>query len=274
MRLRTSLFLHLLPLGLLVATALLVTLPLTSALEAGLVGPPSVEPAPRPPAEPGRAPLEEPRLRALLGLPAPSLAVDAPVARSTSPFAGRLLGTLSSSLRERSVATILLPSGRARSVWEGDQVLDAEVLEIERQAVVLRRHGVTERLELHPPPAIASTTLVQPLVTTVSANDFTVSRAEVLSRMSDLYALSRGVRVTPAFRDGLPIGFRFAGVAPDSAAATLGLQSGDVIRRVNGRPIDSMQQILALAASLEHLPQVDLELERAGQVVTHRYRLN
>jgi len=191
---------------------------------------------------------------------------------SLAPFPARLLGTLSSTLRERSVATLLMTSGRARSVWEGDLVLDAEVVEIERDAIVLRRGATLQRLTMREGPRSPSTPTAW--VVPMSVNEFAVSRAEVMTRLGDLYGLSREVQVVPAFRDGVPIGFRFARVGADSPATSLGLKSGDMIRAVNGQPLDSMQRLLSLVASLERTTQVDLEVERAGQVLTHHYRLN
>lgn len=269
MRLRTSLLLHVGPFAVLAIMAVLVTLPLTTWLEVDLTWPGDLTPAIPTPTREARPPLEEPRLRALLGLHPPVPA--APVVVSRVPFAGRLLGTLTSTAHERSMASLALTSGEVRTVWEGDRLADAEIISIERGAVVLSRNGSHERLELHPIPAIATP---RPVVAAVSVNDYRVSRAEVLRRMSDLYALSREVRVVPAFRDGQPIGFRFAGITPDSPAAQLGLQSGDVIRSVNGKPMDSVERVLALAASLSSVGEVQLELERAGQPLTHRYRLD
>jgi general secretion pathway protein C len=275
MRLRTTIFLHLGPLAALTAAALLLALPLTTALEVELAAPSF---APEVTREDRRAPapaLEEPRLRALLGLT--HLPVPAPPAQSHAPFAGRLLGTLCAAEPSRSLASVALPSGRVQTVREGELVLDAEVVAIERLALVLSRHGALERVGLGSGSIPAMSTIAPgapPAITQLSAIDYRVSRTEVLARMSDLYSLSRGVRVVPAFRDGLPVGFRFATIAGDSPAARLGLESGDLIRAVNGKPLDSVQQVLALAASLERVPEVEIELERAGRVLTHRYRLD
>ncbi|MBL8919060.1 MAG: PDZ domain-containing protein [Myxococcaceae bacterium] len=270
MRLRTSLLLHVGPLALLAIVAVLVTLPFTTWLEAELA-PPIITSAPALSGA-GREvapPLDAPRLHALLGLsttPRPGPIVLA----SRVPFAGRLLGTLSARAREESMASFVLPTGETDTVWEGDQVADAEVVSIERGAVVLLRNGSLERVALRPTGPVTPI----PAIQAVSAHDYRVSRTEVLRRMSDLYALSREVRIVPAFRDGLPIGFRFAGIAADSPVAQLGLQSGDVIRAVNGQPMQSVQQVLALAASLERAGEVRIELERSGQPLTHRYQLD
>lgn len=270
MRLRTSLTLHFAPF--LAVLAVLIVAPLTTGLEVVLASlPEQATPAVAPPPV-GATQLPGPRLGELFGLPLrPETPLPLPSA-SLAPFPARLLGTLSSSLRERSVATLLMTSGRARSVWEGDVVLDAEVIAIERDAIVLRRGDSLQRLTMREGPPIPYTPSAW--VVPMAANEFVVSRAEVMSRLGDLYGLARGVQVIPAFRDGLPIGFRFARVGPDSPATTLGLKSGDVIRAVNGQPLDSMQRLLSLVATLERTSQVDLEVERAGQVQTHHYRLN
>jgi general secretion pathway protein C len=272
MRLRASLTLRFLPLFVLAVVAFLVVEPLMTGLEVTLQGtPPPASPLAPPPS--AHAPqLPWARLGELLGLPLSSGPRSDLPPPSPTPLPARLLGTLSSSRRERSVAALLLSSGRTISVWEGDVVLDAEVVEIEREAIVLRRGATLQRLAMRDGPAIPST--LTAWVVPMSVNEFVVSRAEVMSRLGDLYSLSREVHVVPAFRDGHPIGFRFARVGADSPATTLGLKSGDVIRAVNGQPLDSMQRLLSLVAALERTTQVDLEVERAGQVLTHHYRFN
>lgn len=270
MRLRTSLLLHVGPLALLALVAVLFTLPCTTWLDVELAEPAHLTSEPTPPSlgrEPARG-LDEPRLRALLGLSATATPPPAASA-SRSPFPARLLGTLSANVREQSMASFLLPSGEVDTVWEGDRVADAEVVSVERGVVTLLRNGALERVELR--PAVAGPI---PVITPMAANAYRVSRAEVMRRMSDLYTLSREVRIVPAFRDGQPIGFRFAGIAADSSVAQLGLQSGDVIRSVNGQPMQSVQQVLALAASLDRVGEVRIELERSGQPLTHRYQLD
>ncbi|MBL8933568.1 MAG: hypothetical protein JNM69_03390 [Archangium sp.] len=270
MRLRTSLFLHVLPWALLALTAWLVVTPVGALLEERLAVS-VVEPVlPAPQVTREQATLSEQRVYALLGLPLPRAPEFVSTPRALPPFGAKLLGTLSSSLRDRSVATLLLPTGRAVSVWEGDQVLGAEIVEIARNSITIRRANLLEELSIHRPASIPSIAFVTP----VTAQDYAVSRTELMTRLGDLYSLSKEVRVMPAFRDGQAIGFRFAGLAPDSAVAKLGLKTGDVIRSINGQPLDSMQRVLGLVGALEHTPEVLVQIEREGQLLTHRYRLN
>lgn len=268
MLLRTSLFLQVLPWAGLALVAWVLVSPIGALLEERLAVPMAAPVLPPPSAPRDQTPLSEPRVYALLGLPTPRAPVTPQ--RVLPPFSAKLLGTLSSSLRERSVATLLLPTGRAVSVWEGDQVLDAEIVEIARNHITLRREGLLEDLSMHPTASILSIAFVTP----ITAQDYAVSRAEVMTRLGDLYSLSKEVRVLPAFRDGQPIGFKFQGLAPDSAVAKLGLKAGDVIRSINGQPLDSMQRVLGLAAALERTPEVLVQVEREGQLLTHRYRLD
>jgi len=257
------------------ALAVLVVAPMTLALEVELESLPVGSARPLVPAHHRPRSLDTSRVGTLLGLPpgdepGPHAELQPPAA----PFPARLLGTLSSPVRERSVASLLLPSGRARSVWEGDEVLDAEVVAIARDAIVIRRAGALQRLTVRAPEALPAITSRARAVTQAGPAAFVVSRADVLRRLGDLYGLSREVQLVPAFRDGLPIGFRFVRIAPESAIAALGLQPGDVVRAVNGQPLDSMQRLLALAATLDRPTQLDLELERGDARLTHHYRLD
>ena len=55
--------------------------------------------------------------------------------------------------------------------------------------------------------------------------------------------------------------------------STLGLQKGDVIRSVNGKPLDSVQAALAALQLIDTSSELTVELDRGGQSVTRRLRI-
>jgi general secretion pathway protein C len=259
-----------LTLSLLALAALALALPSSEVMRVQLEPLTPWDPPAAPPVETGALTLARPRLHHLFGLTEAEAHTPPPPRPPRTPFAARLLGTMTSSVPGHSAATLLLPSGRATTAWEGEWLLDAQIVTIAHQFITLRRDGVDEFLYMQgastPPPGPAP----------IRALDgrLAVSRAEVLSRLSDLPQLSSEVRVVPAFKDGRPIGFRLFAAKPEWAPGQLGVQSGDVLRAVNGQPLDSMQRVLALSALLERGGDVELELERGGQVIHQRYRLD
>jgi general secretion pathway protein C len=268
---RTTMLVQLLLVVALMACAHALVAPLNEAVRLELESTePTVASIARP-APPPTTRWHQERLHHLLGLVEKPPAIS-PV-RPFEPFQGRLLGTLTSSRVGHSVASLLLPSGRAVSAFEGAHVLDATILHIDRNHITLRRGEKEELLFLNTSvPSLPG--LPRPLARALSATEFSVSRAQVLGRLSNLMQLSSEVRVVPAFKDGQAIGFRIFAARPGWAPGELGVQSGDVIRAVNGQALESVQRIIELSSQLAQAGSIDLELERGGQRVHHHYRLD
>ena len=87
--------------------------------------------------------------------------------------------------------------------------------------------------------------------------------------MADFSALSRQIQIEPADGGGV----RVLAIAGRSLFARLGIQTGDVIRRVAGHSIDTVDGAAAAYGVLASSRSVAVELERRGAVVRLRYRL-
>jgi len=60
-------------------------------------------------------------------------------------------------------------------------------------------------------------------------------------------------------------GFQMKKVTPDSLYSRLGLRAGDVLRSVNGAPIDSPEQLMVLYRQLSEGGQGQVEVLREGR---------
>ncbi|MDX2011598.1 MAG: hypothetical protein SFW67_15465 [Myxococcaceae bacterium] len=249
-------------------TAVAIVVPCNEALRSALA--PVAQPGPAPALMVSDPPphLDAPRVRHLLGFGDEAPVVGVTPRAPPTPFEARLLGTLRSSVPGQSIATLLLPSGKTTSAWEGEWVLGAQVVAIDHTSITVRRDDRDEIVSVGVRAAEA------PRSRAVGKVDFTVSRATVRERMANLMQLSSEVRVVPAFKDGVAVGFRLFAARPDWAPGQLGVQSGDLIRSVNGQPLDSVERVMALTTLLERGGDLDLELERAGTLFHQRYRLD
>lgn len=192
-------------------------------------------------------PLDAQRLGKLFGfhgLPPPPAAAEVPL----TPLPLRLLGTLRG---ETSLAAITTNT-RTLTVSVGDVVLGVEIVSIEQSTVIVRRDSRLERLGfgLAPPPTIGPPRLTRELV-----------RQTMLNPTS----LLQDVRMMPVFADGKWSGVRAIHVADGSLVASLGLKRGDVLRAVNGVPLDNLERVMNLYQQLSTTRRFDVELERNGQ---------
>ncbi len=217
-------------------------------------------------------PVDAERLRGLLGL-APAQPAFRPVT-VLARLDARVLGTLVSRDLALSMASIQRGTARPVSVWPGDFIEDAQVLAIERESVIVTRgDGSVERLVMGPPnqtPLAAAPAWIRES----GPGEFTLSRRAVIEHLQDFNELARDARVVPAFVDGRLAGFKVLWLRPDSLTAKLGVQAGDVIRAVNGQPLDTVQRVLELASRIDSAPAFELDLDRRGTPVRRTWRLN
>jgi general secretion pathway protein C len=197
----------------------------------------------------------------------------------------KLLGTLMGAHPSATFASVYEgPSRRTRSVWTGDELLGARVLAIERTRVLLRNG---ERLEFIGPvsdtgtgprastpstPAEPTSTL-HVAIRQVGPRDYELSRQDLESALANLNQVTTQARIIPAFRDGQPQGFKLFSIRPDSLFARLGLRNGDVLHRINGLPLDSVERGLEAFQKLREAPRIELEVERDGQPVRQTYSM-
>ncbi|MFQ5754651.1 MAG: type II secretion system protein N [Acidiferrobacterales bacterium] len=144
---------------------------------------------------------------------------------------------------------------------------------------IIQRRGRTEALLLEDVAAsLGDTTLAstpaapaQPGIRAQGGNSFAVDREFVRTEL----------RNPDIFRQALIVpnaggGFLVRQIQPGSVYAKLGLQVGDVIRKVNGRRINSANEALQLyqqLGGLEQVGAVQLEVMRAGRIEQLEYSI-
>jgi hypothetical protein len=100
----------------------------------------------------------------------------------------------------------------------------------------------------------------------------------VLERKGLLVILDQGLgrvlarlKLSPAMQGGRFEGFRVSAIDPAWSGANL--QLDDVLLRLNGQPIERPEQAQLAFESLRVASEVALELKRAGEKMTLRYRI-
>lgn len=150
-----------------------------------------------------------------------------------------------------------------------------EVSEIHRDGMIVRLGDQEELLELAlnekaPAPAAAPGAASQ---TPGAPLRKVIDRREVEHAMSDLPKLLTQARAVPNMVNGALSGFRIDYIAPASFYEKIGIQSGDVLQRVNGVDIRDPATMLNLLQQLKNEQVVKLDMVRNNQRSTVTYEL-
>ncbi len=246
------------------------------------------------------------RLAKLTGLPVPKPEVEVrePVASaadmSSAPIKSglrvKLLGTLvSEDNAQWSIASIQdVVSLKSTTYMVEDLIQGAKILEIERARVIVLNNNRREFIDGTP----GDGTAVAPMPLTVAAapvrngndgappsqvlgagiiqkseNDYDIPKEEIAKTLSNLNDVAMQARIVPAFKDGVAQGFKLFSIRPDSIYTKIGIQNGDVIKRINGLDMNSPEKALEIYGKLKDSARIDIEVERNGAAVRKTYNV-
>jgi general secretion pathway protein C len=80
-------------------------------------------------------------------------------------------------------------------------------------------------------------------------------------------------RIVPAFKDGQSEGFKLFSIRPDSIYTKIGVQNGDVIKRINGYDLNSPEKALEIYSKLKEASRIDIEIDRNGTSLSKTYTI-
>ena len=206
----------------------------------------------------------------------------------------KLLGTLvSEGFPQWSAASIQdVVTLKANTYMIDDRVQGALVVDIERLRVIVINNNRKEfidatpgdasgvppppapvisakGIDTGPPPSVALGAGVKQL----SDNDYEIPRAEIDKTLANLNDVAMQARIVPAFKDGVAQGFKLFSIRPDSIYSKIGVQNGDVIKRINGFDLNSPEKALEIYSKLKEAGRIDIEIERNGAAVRKTYNV-
>jgi general secretion pathway protein C len=207
----------------------------------------------------------------------------------------RLRGTIISPQSNQSYAILETIKTRQQDLYRvGDQIDDAELVEVAPEEIHLLRDGTVEKLKIvdtdtgstsNAQPALrnprqqrATRTAPKPetskIAQAVGANRFIVNREVLNQDISDLYSLMSQVHVQPFLKDNQPHGFRVSSVQPNGVFYQLGIRNNDVVVKLNGVAVRQPDDIMGLYRQIQELDTVTVEVERRGRPMTLTYSLH
>lgn len=254
-----------------IATAVTVALVLAAAYQLAywtwvFVAPPRTAPA-----GPAAAEVDLAAIARLFGAAPPGPSAGA------SPSGLRLKGVVAPTPGVAASAIFSTGAGRDIAVFVGRDVQPGVKLsEVHPDHVVVTRAGAGERIDLEVPRSAATRPGAAParaggfrINVARSGNAFTLSKKELDEALRDPHQLN----YLGALGNPPGGGVRMEQAPPGSLAQKLGLQPGDVIRRVNGQAIQSQGDLARLYTQFNSLSQVQAEVQRGGTTVQLSYSL-
>lgn len=188
----------------------------------------------------------------------------------------RLKGVVAPTPGVAASAIFSAGSGRDVSVFVGRDIQPGvKLAEVHPDHVIVSRAGVDERIDLEARRSVATRQTAPGrqvgfrLNVARSGNTFTLSKKELDQALGDPSQLSYlGALGTPPGG-----GVRMEHAPAGSLAQKLGLQPGDVIRKVNGQTVASQGDLARLYTQFNSLSQVQAEVQRGGMTVHLSYSL-
>ncbi|MFP2932028.1 type II secretion system protein GspC [Pyxidicoccus sp. 3LG] len=197
----------------------------------------------------------------------------------------KLLGTLVAGDAQWSLASVQdLETQRARSIMVGDDLMGSRILSIERERIIVSANGREEFIDgdaasgvpMPQAPALTRNVPSAPAgpesgIRAVSEHAYEIPNEELQGSLARMDQLLTQARALPAIEDGKPVGFKLAAIKPNSLFTKIGLQNGDVLKRINGMTLDAPDRILEVFTKLREAKHIELDISRGGSPVRKVY---
>ena len=190
----------------------------------------------------------------------------------------RLKGVVAPTPGVSASAIFSTGSGRDISVFVDREISPGVTLsEVHPDHVILSRGGVRERIDIDAPRALASAPAsrngIRPgfrlNVSKSGANSYAISRKELDDALRDPNQLNYLGQLGAPTGQGVKLEAAPAG----SLAQKLGLQPGDIVKKVNGQAIASTGDLARLYTQFATLSLIQAEVQRGGNAVQLSYTI-
>jgi len=119
------------------------------------------------------------------------------------------------------------------------------------------------------PPPLAKE--LEGSVRKLGPNKWEIQRSALNKVLTNTHLLARSARIVPSMRNGKPNGFKLYAIRPGSIYSLIGMQNGDTINAVNGRPMTTPDKALEVYTKVRNASHLSISFTRRGQTKTHDY---
>lgn len=154
-----------------------------------------------------------------------------------------------------------------------EPIKSALIVKILRGKIVLRQDGKDHVLEMEEVAETEKTGPSRAHQSSGSGKTVTVARADVTNSLRNINKLLTQVRIRPHLSHGRPDGFMLSYISRGSLFSKLGLQRGDIIKRLNGKTINTPEDAFSFYKALESGSTLSLDIVRKGTPRTINYTI-
>ncbi|MGD9010428.1 MAG: type II secretion system protein GspC [Desulfobacteraceae bacterium] len=185
----------------------------------------------------------------------------------------KLWGTVTGT-EEQAYAVIEDTQKREQNLYRvGDSIQNAMVKMIRRAKVVLQVDGRDEVLAMEEIKQGGSSRRVshsRPTRSTpssgVRSQRVSMRRSMINDAINDVTKLMTQVKIQPHMENGQPDGLAISNIKPNSIFRRMGLRNGDILKKVEGADIRTVDDALRLYDSMKSADSVSVEIERRGSL--------
>jgi general secretion pathway protein C len=113
----------------------------------------------------------------------------------------------------------------------------------------------------------------EPNVEDLGDNRYRIPRETLDHSMGDLSQILTQIRAIPNIQNGKTNGFALSEIEPGSVFDEMGLEEGDVLRSVNGQPMNDPALAMQMMSSLRNANQITIQVLRDGHPTTLTYQI-
>ncbi len=101
-----------------------------------------------------------------------------------------------------------------------------------------------------------------------------ISRSEIQQKvLNNMDNALKGIRAGPYRVNGKIEGYKLFRVRPNNILYQFGARSGDIVKRINGHPVDSTEKLMKMWGSLQGEGKITVDIERGGKLQTFDFNI-
>ena len=165
-----------------------------------------------------------------------------------------------------------IETGKINMYESGENIGKIEILDINRAEVILRE-GKSRYVLTLPGGAVKQPKLIN-IDIVKRGETFYISREEVNKAISKIPQIMHDVKIMPHFSKGMPQGIRLSNVKKGSIFQKAGVESGDILKSVNGMSLKTPYHIFKAYKELKRENALTVDIVRNGEATVLNYAIS